>query len=382
MKMKMIQGAVLIGFFFLGWAFGWSGLTSLLDPKAGGFSETELTDDTSTDPLDLSRSALDRRFFSVAVSLLEHERLTNPAAPEVLYLLGQAYEGNRRFDLAIANYENLVGLDTAGTSPFSLEALQQLGELYTRESRLHDSRWAYIRALERETRADRVMKIKNQLAELALTEGTYVDDGNTLFNDLGEVIGRVGPGDMRTNRPFEIGRHTRDWKVKETHFARATGADPGMHQAYFNTGLALVMQSRFSEAVPWFKKSDSVWQTRTDLNPQKKEKSTAHAYLALCYLEAGQVEKAIRHADKSVEIDSSYYYGHFIKARVMIQKGDTRGAIQILNFLMTVEPEDFEILTALHDAYEKVGNQELAQLALSRARFLSAIYGAAGNGKL
>ena len=59
-----------------------------------------------------------------------------------------------------------------------------------------------------------ISKIRDQIAELHLTMGTYQDDGNTRYNEKGEAIGGIGNGDMRTNRYFEIARHTTD-PVKE-----------------------------------------------------------------------------------------------------------------------------------------------------------------------
>lgn len=141
-----------------------------------------------------------------------------------------------------------------------------MGEVYGRTGRLSASREAYNRAPRRERDPRLRTRIENQLAELDLTEGTYRPDGRTLFNDRGEVTGGVGPGRMRTNRNFEVARHTSDPLREEEYYRRAIEAHPGMFQPYFNLGLALVHQGRHRDAIPWFLRSDSVFADDTGPN--------------------------------------------------------------------------------------------------------------------
>jgi len=130
--------------------------------------------------------------------------LLEPASIPITYTLAEAYRKKGMAEKAIAAFEEVLELDSAQNDSLSLFALETLAKLYGKSDRLQESRLAYEQALGRETREKQIQFIKNQLAELDLTEGKYEDDGNTIYNEKEEVIGGVGPGDMRTNQDFEI----------------------------------------------------------------------------------------------------------------------------------------------------------------------------------
>ena len=180
---------------------------------------------------------------------------------------------------AIENYRKAVALDPQNENRFSLYALENLAEVYTRTERLQESMEAYQAALKRETRSGWISKIKDQIAELHLTMGTYQDDGNTRYNEKGEAIGGIGDGDMRTNRYFEIARHTTDPVKEAVYYQKSIEADPGMYQSYFNLGWALTRQRKYAEAVPAFIRSDKVWRQDQNWNPEAIPKIDAHAFL-------------------------------------------------------------------------------------------------------
>ncbi|MCG8606412.1 hypothetical protein MJD09_15695, partial [bacterium] len=145
----------------------------------------------------LGKLALEEGHYSEAISLLEKAKLLVPSSTHTVYTLAEAYRKKAWVDKARRTFEEVVELDPTGRDTLSLLALKKLGKLYGRNDRLQESRKAYLTALERETRPTWILHIKNQLAELDLTEGRYEDDGNTIYNEVGEVIGGVGPGDMR-----------------------------------------------------------------------------------------------------------------------------------------------------------------------------------------
>lgn len=316
---------------------------------------TEMNPVQSGDLFAIGRSLLKQGYVAAAIPFLEKARLLYPDSTAIAFALAQAYQRNRAVEPAITRYQEVVHMDGEGRSEVSILALEKLGNLYARHDRLEESRRAYEQALTRETRPDWILKIKNQLAELDLTEGNYQDDGNTIYNERGEVIGGVGPGDMRTNRFFEIARHTDDVKKKELYFNKAIETDPGMHQAYFNVGLALTKQKRFAEAMPYFEKSNEIWKTRKDVNPDGAEKCSALAYLGLCYLEMGDFKKALAFCDHALAVDDSSYYAYLFKARALLKLTRSTEAIEILRSLLVANPDDAEISRYLREAYQRQG---------------------------
>ena len=232
--------------------------------------------------------------YSAVISFLERASVEMSDNIELYYWLGGAYWKKSRAAGAIESYRKAVALDPQHENPFSLYALENLAEVYTRTERLQESMEAYQAALKRETRGGWISKIKDQIAELHLTMGTYQDDGNTRYNEKGEAISGIGNGDMRTNRYFEIARHTTDPVKEAIYYQKSIEADPGMYQSYFNLGWALTRQRKYAEAVPAFIRSDEVWrQDRKAGILEATPKIDAYAFLALCYVELGEPEKAL-----------------------------------------------------------------------------------------
>jgi len=275
--------------------------------------------------------------------------LLEPSSIRLTYTLAEAYHKKGMTKNAISTFDEVVVSDSTQSDSLSLIALETLAKLYGRNDRLEESRLAYKQTLKRETRQERILFIKNQLAELDLTEGKYQDDGNTIYNECEEVIGGVGPGDMRTNQNFEIARHTSDWKKKEVFFKKAIETDPGMHQAYFNAGLALTKQGKFQEAISYFQKSNEVWKSRKDVNPNGEEKNSAFTYLGLCYYELGQLAKALSFCNRAIDLDPSNYYAHLFKAKILIKLSRTKEAISILQTLLETNPDDSDVFDFLSE---------------------------------
>ncbi len=305
--------------------------------------------------------------YSAAISFLERASMEMSDKIELYYWLGGAYWKKTRADSAIRNYRKAVALDPQHETPFSLYALENLAEVYTRTERLQESMEAYQAALKRETRSGWISKIKDQIAELHLTIGTYQDDGNTRYNEKGEAIGGIGDGDMRTNRYFEIARHTTDPVKEAMYYQKSIEADPGMYQSYFNLGWALTRQGKYAEAVPPFIRSDEVWQQDRNWNPEAKPKIDAHAFLALCFVELGEPEKALDYAKIALSFAPNYYYGLLYKARALTKLDRPQEAISILEGLVDTNPDEAEILYALYEGYSAALEPKLALAALHQA---------------
>ena len=90
--------------------------------------------------------------YSAAISFLERASLEMADKVELYYWLGGAYWKKSRADRSIRNYRKAVALDPQHKNPFSLYALENLAEVYTRTERLQESMEAYQTALKRETR--------------------------------------------------------------------------------------------------------------------------------------------------------------------------------------------------------------------------------------
>ncbi len=305
--------------------------------------------------------------YSAAISFLERASMGMPNKIELYYWLGGAYWKKRLAEGAIRSYRKAVALDPEHEHPFSLYALENLAEVYTRTERLHESMEAYQAALKRETRSEWISKIKDQIAELHLTMGTYKDDGNTRYNEKGEVIGGVGDGDMRTNLYFEIARHSTDPVKEAINYQKSIEADPGMYQSYFNLGWALTRQGKYAEAVSAFIRSDEVWRTDRSWNSEAIPKIDAHAFLALCYVELGEPEKALNYAEIALDFAPNYYYGLLYKARALIKLDRAQEGISILEGLVDTNPDEAEALYALYKGYRAALKPKLALAALYQA---------------
>ena len=305
--------------------------------------------------------------YSAAISFLERASVEMSDKIELYYWLGGAYWKKRRAEGAIENYRKAVALDPQHENSYSLYALENLAEVYTRTEHLQESMEAYQAALARETRNPWISKIKDQIAELHLTMGTYQDDGNTKYNEKGEAIGGIGNGDMRTNRYFEIARHTTDPVKEATNYQKSIEADPGMYQSYFNLGWALTRQRKYAEAVPAFIRSDEVWRQNRNWNREATPKIDAHAFLALCFVELGEPEKALDYAEIALGSAPNYYYGLLYKARALTKLNRPQEAIPILEGLVDTNPDEAEILYALYEGYSAALEPKLALAALHQA---------------
>jgi tetratricopeptide (TPR) repeat protein len=305
--------------------------------------------------------------YSAAISFLERASVEMSDKVELYYWLGGAYWKKSQAEGAIENYRKAVALDSQHENPFSLYALENLAEVYTRTEHLQESMEAYQAALKRETRSGWISKIKDQIAELHLTMGTYEDDGNTRYNEKGEAIGGIGAGDMRTNRYFEIARHTTDPVKEAINYQKSIEADPGMYQSYFNLGWALTRQRKYAEAVPAFIRSNEVWRQDRNWNPAATPKIDAHAFLALCYVELGEPEKALDYAEIALGSAPNYYYGLLYKARALTKLNRPQEAIPILEELVGANPDQAEPLYALYEGYRAALEPKLALAALHQA---------------
>ena len=315
----------------------------------------------------LGKKALGASRYTIAIRLLNQAAIDRPRDVELYYWLGVAYWNREQGEEAINSYRLAVELDADDSSEWSLYALENLAEVYTRTDHAEKARKTYRRAVDRETRPEWIIRIHNQIAELELALGDYQPDETTVYNERGEIIGGVGPGQMRTNRNFEIARQTNKPSKEEKYYRRAIDTDPQMYQSYFNLGLALVHQDRYQEAIPWLERSDAVWKTDSTTNPLHLDKTDAHAFLALCYLELGELEKAGHHSQLALATGDVNFWALLYAQRIKIAQGQASEALPTLEALAAENPEHAETLYALHLAYAALGRDEKAHETLIAA---------------
>ncbi len=335
-------------------AFAFPGAAPAAGPDAAGESVRQ------------GEKALSEGRFGRAIELLERASLQGQAEVERNYWLGVSYWSREQREPAIQAFARAVALDPEERTPWSLYALENLAEVYTRTGKTEESTQAYRDAMVRETRPEWILTIRNQLAELDLTLGKYVPDEHTVFNEGSEIIGGVGPSRMRTNRNFEIARHTNDPRKEERYYRLAVETDPGLYQAYFNLGLALVRQGKYREAIPWLERSDVVWK-RDATNVLASDKGDAHAFLALCHLELGQLEDAGDHAERAQAAGTADFWTLLYSLRVRVATGRAREALPQLLQLAAENPEHAETLHALSEALAASGRAEESRQALAVA---------------
>ena len=317
--------------------------------------------------LSAARSALSENRYLRAIELLEELTSRTPDDVEAWYWLGIAYWDRDQGPEAIHAYRQAIAADPNEQSIWSLYALENLAEVYTRTGRLAESREMYLRARKRETRPEWLRKIADQLDELDLTEGRLVPDEHTILNERGEIIGGIGPSRMRTNRNFEIARHTNDPRKEAEYYRKAIDTDPGMYQPYFNLGLALVHLGRYREAIPWLERSDSVWREDRQSNPDGRAKTDAHAFLTLCYVELGDLQKAEQHAAVAATTGEYLYWERLYNARLQVARNRPAEALAILEPLLAGNPEHAETLHAAALAHAVRGDTATARDLLETA---------------
>jgi tetratricopeptide (TPR) repeat protein len=337
---------------------------------AGSIAQTTSDEDGVLQAEDLyasGASALTSNRYSVAIRHFHAAIEAGLESPEVYYWLGVAHWHREDGPNAVMAYQRALDADSGGESVWSLYAFLNMAEVLTRTDRMAESRRAYERALQRETRSEWIEKIQTQLAELDLATGEFEPDAETVYNDRDEVVGGVGPGMMHTNRPFEIARHTQDPLKEEKYYRQAIDLDPHMFQAYFNLGLALYHQARYAESVEWFLRADSVFRTDTEYNPLGGPKADAHAFLAAAYLEMNDPARAREHIDISRGTDSGYFWSLLFEQRVRIEEGDVEGARLVLEGMREDSPEHVETIYALAWAHRALEHGDRARSLIDTA---------------
>lgn len=76
---------------------------------------------------------------------------------------------------------------------------------------------------------------------------------------------------------------------------------------------------------------------------------------------AGDLEKALRKVETSLEINDTVVKSHVLKGRILIEMGDLGNALQTLNTAATLDPEEPDAHYYLGVVYERINEPELAR---------------------
>lgn len=262
-------------------------------------------------------------------------------------------------------FERAVTLDPGLRTEPGLLALRALALTYVRNERMPDARRAYASLLERDPDESRHNGYRAQIDEIDLDLGVYQPGPDAIFNAQGEFLAPLGPTGMRTNQPFEKGRHTQDPVKAETYYKTAMATDPLLHQAYNNVGMALVNQGRYQEAIPYFEESDRVFRIGRESAGQPYTR--AHTWLIRCYVELGDLEKATDHWQIVQNLPDRDNWTSLWGLRLAIAAGQAADALPLLESAAADDPEHVEILHALALAYAALGRYADAATTMAEA---------------
>ncbi len=109
--------------------------------------------------------------------------------------------------------------------------------------------------------------------------------------------------------------------------------------AYSNLGVALMQKGQVDEAIAHYQKALEI----------KADYADAHSNLCTAFLQKGQVDEAIAHCQKALEIKPDYADAHGNLGNAFLQKGQVDEAIAHYQKALEIKPDKA-------DAYSNLGN--------------------------
>ncbi len=101
---------------------------------------------------------------------------------------------------------------------------------------------------------------------------------------------------------------------------------------YYNQGLSLYDQEKYSEAIPYFDKA-------LEINPNYKE---AWLYKGLSLDDLGRYSEAITYYDKAISIDPNYIIPWYNKGIILGNQGYYEDAMNCFDKVISIDPKDAE----------------------------------------
>jgi len=142
-----------------------------------------------------------------------------------------------------------------------------------------------------------------------------------------------------------------DFKAAEEIFKRVVEINPKYVDGYVNIGRVRVQEGRTQEA-------QEVLFQALKLDP---ELAKTHFFLGVTYKTQGDYEKALEHLRKA---ESKYPEDRVLLnqiGRILFLKRQFKEAVEVLNRVLLVDPEDLQAHYNLMLAYRGVGNQAMAE---------------------
>ena len=118
------------------------------------------------------------------------------------------------------------------------------------------------------------------------------------------------------------------YESEETLWTDTLTKNPSSWMAYDNLGVALYQKGQVDEAIDHYQKA-------LQINPNFAE---AHSDLGLALFQKGQMDEAITHYQKALEIKPNYVEAHYNLGNALLQKGQIDEAIEQYQKALEINP--------------------------------------------
>ncbi len=92
-----------------------------------------------------------------------------------------------------------------------------------------------------------------------------------------------------------------------------------------------------------------------------------YLYLATCYFESGELEKALSFIDNSLKLSPAVLHSAVLKTTILNKQGKEQESIDYLKSLISEDPNSAALLNTRADTYRRIGNIELALVDIHKA---------------
>jgi len=281
-----------------------------------------------------------------AVAKLNRVIAQDPAIPEAHNLLGRVLAGSHRYDEAVTAYREALALD-----PSYRPAIFNLALSFKEMGRTDEAARGFEQVLEMDENASQAAFL---LADIALS-GERFDEADRILDEVRyderrdramvqylRARGDIGRGEFQAGadklrRAIELepdlpGAHYHlavslesggDIDGAESAYRGEIALDADNAQAHFNLGRLLGARNRGGDMVTHLEKA-------IEIEPGF---AAGHLYLANAYLEQGEMDRALRSAQRGIELDPEPAlapFGHFILADLYERMGRSADAAREL----------------------------------------------------
>lgn len=304
----------------------------------------------------------DDTWLNEAVDMVNKAVALNPGLAPVQVALGRIRATQGNYDLAFAALERALTID-----PNDAEANQAMAKVYERQGRLSDAEASFKKAMALDQES---LLIRDSYANYLYRQGRY-DDAVKLW----QSVIKVAPDHfgVLVNLGSALSE-TGDVPGAITMYERAIEIRP-TYMAYSNLGTGYSKENRFPEAVEAFKRALEI-----DDSDSLAWGNLAFVYSWMNGMDSQAVETfehAIELAEAARRQQPRDIYVHSDLALYYAKTGQSALAIQRVETALTLSPDSAEILAAAAEAYELIGQRDMAvemalksiELGQTRQRF-------------